>query len=92
MRHKRESGVVVEFLDFYKKSKGEKCKDIKYLIFDSKLERGNANYKGWRVEALYALTDNLTLNTCIEASREISRSLGGRHRHSMFHLEAIYAF
>ena len=37
VRHKRESGVVVEFLDFYKKSKGEKCKDIKYLIFDSKL-------------------------------------------------------
>jgi hypothetical protein len=54
--------------------------------------RGNTNYKGWRVEALYALTDNLTLNATLEASREINKTIGGTHRFSQFELEAIYAF
>ena len=33
MRHHNQNEVVIEFLDFYKESKGE---DLKYLVFDSK--------------------------------------------------------
>lgn len=54
--------------------------------------RGNTNYKGWRLEALYAFTDNVSFNACVEASRVIDKSIGGSHRYSMFQLESIYAF
>jgi hypothetical protein len=54
--------------------------------------RGYTNYKGWKVETLYAITDNLSLDGIIEASREANRRIGGRHRYSKVELEAIYAF
>ncbi len=46
-------------------------------------------YKGWRVEGLYALTDNLTLSSIIEWARS---NQAHRHTYSKFELEAIYAF
>lgn len=58
----------------------------------SALNRGNTNYKGWRFEFLYALTDNLTVDTIYEFSREIKRTIGGEHHYSKFEVEAIYAF
>lgn len=54
--------------------------------------RGNTNYKGWRCQGLYAFTDNLTLDTQIEWSREIDSSIGGTHTYGKVELEAIYAF
>jgi len=54
--------------------------------------RGNTNYKGVTVEFLYALTDNLSIDSILEFSRQIKRSIGGRHHYSKFELEAIYAF
>lgn len=54
--------------------------------------RGNTNFKGWKAEFLYALTDNITLDAILEASRQIDSHIGGRHRYSKFELEAIYAF
>ena len=54
--------------------------------------RGNANFKGWRFEYLYALTDNLSLDIVYEFSREEDRHIGGRHFYSDFEVEAIYAF
>ena len=54
--------------------------------------RGNGNFKGVRVEGLYALTDNLTLDTIIDHTVAIDKSIGGAHRYSKFELEAIYAF
>jgi hypothetical protein len=54
--------------------------------------RGNTNFKGWRFEGLYALTDNLSLDTIIEFSRAYKKSIGGSHHYSKFELEAIYAF
>lgn len=63
--------------------------------FDERLTksgRGNTNYKGWRVEALYAITDNLAFDSVFEASREINKNIGGNHRYSQFQFEAIYAF
>lgn len=54
--------------------------------------RGNANYKGWRFEGLYALTDNLTLDTILEFSRANDKNIGDRHTFSKLELQAIYAF
>lgn len=54
--------------------------------------RGNTNYKGFRLEGLYALTDNLTLDCIIDHTVAIDKHIGGSHRYSKFELEAIYAF
>ncbi|MCE5315767.1 MAG: hypothetical protein LLG04_00190, partial [Parachlamydia sp.] len=54
--------------------------------------RGNTNFEGWRFEGLYAITDNLTLDTIIEFSREYDKKIGGTHRYSKLELETIYAF
>lgn len=50
------------------------------------------NYQGWRFEALYALTDNLSLDTSLEFSSQIDEIFGGTNSYSKFQLEAIYAF
>ena len=55
-------------------------------------QRGNNNFKGWRFEGLYALTDNLTLDTIIEFSRAADKRIGGQHSFSRLELAAIYAF
>lgn len=54
--------------------------------------RGNTNFKGWRCQGLYAFTDNLTLDTQIEWTKEIDDSIGGKHSYGKLELEAIYAF
>ncbi len=54
--------------------------------------RGNTNFKGWRFEALYAITDNLSLDTILEWSKAYDSKIGGRHKYSKFELETIYAF
>lgn len=57
---------------------------------------GNVNYKGWHLEALYAITDNLNIDTQLEWSHSIylwpSEKYGGPHDYSKFEVEAIYAF
>lgn len=52
---------------------------------------GFTNYKGWRFEGLYALTDNLSLDTIFEFSSQI-KSIVGKHSYSKFEIQAIYAF
>lgn len=54
--------------------------------------RGFTNYKGFKLEGLYAITNELSLDAIVEASKEANRRLGGRHRYSKVELEAIYAF
>jgi hypothetical protein len=54
--------------------------------------RGNTNYKGWRFEALYALTDELTVDSIFEFSQAVKDSIGGSHHYSKFEIETIYAF
>lgn len=56
------------------------------------IERGNANFKGFTFENLYAVTDNLTLNTCIEWTKAAKPKIGGHHKFSKVEVEAIYAF
>lgn len=54
--------------------------------------RGNANFKGWRVEGLYALTDNLSLDATFQYARSADTSIGGKLNYSKWKLAAIYAF
>lgn len=54
--------------------------------------RGNANFVGWRVEFLYAITDNFSLDFIYEISKEEDKRIGGRHRYRDFEIEAVYAF
>lgn len=53
---------------------------------------GNANFRGWRVEGLYAITDNFSIDIAYESSYADDARIGGPHRYSDFEIEAIYAF
>lgn len=53
---------------------------------------GNTNYKGWRLDGVYAITDNLTINPRFDWSTEEDANIGGSHRYTQFKLEAVYAF
>lgn len=53
---------------------------------------GNGNYRGWRFEGLYAVTDNLTVDTILQFSHAINEKLGGEHEFSQLIVQCIYAF
>lgn len=52
----------------------------------------NTNYKGWKVEGLYALTNNITIDTIVERTTPVNEHIGGSHVYSKVEVEAIYAF
>lgn len=54
--------------------------------------RGNTNFKGWKLEGLYAFTDNFSLDTILERSEAADSHIGGEHTYSKLEMEAIYAF
>lgn len=54
--------------------------------------RDFTNYKGLRVEFLYAITDNLSLDSIFEFFTQETKNIGGSHSYSKFEMEAIYAF
>lgn len=54
--------------------------------------RGNTNFKGWRFEGLYAITDELTINPIVEWSQQICSAIGGSHHYSKVELETVFAF
>lgn len=54
--------------------------------------RGNGNYKGFRIEGLYAVTDNLSLDAQFQYSKPVNANIGGTFNYSKFKIEAIYAF
>ena len=56
------------------------------------LPLGFTNYQGARIEGLYALTDNLTLDSWFEYSQQIKRVFYGKHKYTAFVLQGIYAF
>lgn len=53
---------------------------------------GFANYKGFEITGLYALTDNLTLEGVWNRIHQCSRLVGHKHRSYIVELAAIYAF
>ncbi len=63
-----------------------------HFVHGTKRVRGSGNFKGFRIESFYAITDNISLDTIIEWSTAIDKNIGGRHRYSKFELEAVYAF
>lgn len=54
--------------------------------------RGNTNYKGWRLQSLYAVTDNLSLDARFQWSTQINKKIGGQHSYSEFRLQTIFAY
>lgn len=63
-------------------------KNEKYLL----IGQGNTNFKGWRFEGLYAITDELTLDTILEFTQSVNSKIGGSHNYSKFEIETVYAF
>ncbi|KAF3362550.1 Uncharacterized protein PHSC3_000788 [Chlamydiales bacterium STE3] len=53
---------------------------------------GNTNYKGWRIEGLYALTDCIQLDAYAEHSSEISKSFGGPRKYTKMAFDIVYSF
>jgi hypothetical protein len=54
--------------------------------------RGNTNFRGWQANAVYGLTNNITLLALYERSEADDKSISGSHEYSCFKLEAVYAF
>ncbi len=63
-----------------------------YQGVDPNNARGNGNYKGWKVEGLYAVTDNLSIDASFVYSRACESQVGGKLNYTRWKLEAIYAF
>lgn len=60
------------------------------VLGDGCNKRGpTTGYQGFVMEALYALTDNLSIDTVVEWSRSTEKF---QHTYSKFELEAVYAF
>lgn len=53
---------------------------------------GNGNYRGWKFELLYALTDNLTLFENFQISDTLNPHIGPDLKYKFFEVELIYAF
>ena len=62
------------------------------ISFYNRRDGGWGNFRGWRLEGFYALTDNWTLNAHFDRIREMDRHIGGPHRSWEFYLGAIFAF
>lgn len=64
-----------------------------YPVIDNPLAaHGNGNYKGWAVEGMYAITDNLSLGLSFEYSNAATARIGGKNKWRNFEAEFIYAF
>ena len=53
---------------------------------------GNANYYGFEVDGLYAVTDNLTIQQDVKFSWTLDKHLGGNELYRQYEMEFIYAF
>lgn len=66
--------------------------NVKGIPFTMDQSWGNVNYYGFRLEGLYALTDNLGINPSYEWSRHQDSAIGGKNNFGKFELQFIYAF
>jgi hypothetical protein len=53
---------------------------------------GATNFRGYRTEFFYAISDNWTLNAHFDKIRELNYRIGGKHRSTELYLAAIFAF
>ncbi len=69
------------------------CRDNpRNISFYNRRSQGFANYKGWKLDTFYALTDNWTINAFFERVHQQSHSIGGRYRSWEFTVASIFAF
>jgi hypothetical protein len=64
----------------------------RFVSWYNRRNGGRANFRGWRLEGFYALTENWTLNSHLDRIREMDRHIGGRHRSWEFYFGAIFTF
>ncbi len=62
------------------------------ISFWKSRSQGYGNCKGLKVDAFYALTNNLTLNAALQRVTEQNRRIGGKHSSYRFELAAMYTF
>jgi hypothetical protein len=62
------------------------------VSFYNRRNGGRGNFRGWRLEGFYALTDNWTLNAHFDRIREMQHRIGGQHRSWEFYFGAIFTF
>jgi len=53
---------------------------------------GAANYKGYEIEATYALTDNFNWSIGYESTNAADKKIGGRKSYKKLELETVYSF
>ncbi len=53
---------------------------------------GWANYKGFKIDAFYAITDNWTVNAYVQDVHQQSKKIGGKHHSYQFSIASIFAF
>ncbi|HEY4255273.1 MAG TPA: hypothetical protein VGM34_02875 [Chlamydiales bacterium] len=54
--------------------------------------QGNGNFKGFEVDVLYALTNNITIEQNFKFSVPLNKTIGPDFRYKQWELEFIYAF
>ncbi len=62
------------------------------ISFYNRRSGGFGNYKGVRLQGLYALTDNITIDSHFDRVHQACRAIGGKHRSFEFYIAAIFAF
>lgn len=62
------------------------------ISFYNRRSGGFANYKGWKLDFFYALTDNWTIHPFYENEKQVNKSIGGKHHSTEFTIETIFAF
>ncbi|MDE3056254.1 MAG: hypothetical protein KGI80_06170 [Verrucomicrobiota bacterium] len=53
---------------------------------------GNTNFKGFLIEALYALTDNLTVQQYFRYSNTLDANIGPNEKYRQYEIEFVFAF
>ena len=53
---------------------------------------GNTNFKGFQIEALYAITDNLVVQQNFNYSNTLNLNIGPNEKYRQYEIEFVYAF
>lgn len=53
---------------------------------------GSGNFRGWEIEVLYAITDNLTMLNNFQTSKTLNHAIGPDMKFMQYEIEFIYAF
>ncbi len=62
------------------------------ISYYNRRSQGFANYKGYKIDTFYAVTDNWTLEAKYENIHQVCRAIGGKHKSTELTIAAIFAF